>query len=586
MGFNIVGISAFYHDSACCLLCDGKLIAAAEEERFTRIKHDSSFPVNAFKYCLEEGKLSIKDIDCVVFYENPSKKLSRQIWSGFDFYDPKYGDMMDPWRPEKYIREYLGFQGEIVFVDHHMSHAASAFYYSGFEDSAILIIDGVGEWATTSYGVGNNNKVTLFEQVDFPSSIGLLYSAFTSYLGFRVNSGEYKVMGLAPYGAPKYVDIIRNMIIWEDGGQYRLNMKYFDFITEKGTMYTEEFVKLFGKPARVPESEIEQFYMDVAKSLQIVLEESVFKMAQYLKQKTKCENLCMAGGVALNCVANGMLLEKGIFKKIFVQPAANDAGGVLGAAAEVYLQKTGRKQSVNPLKNVFLGASFDSLEVKNILDSASIKYEEYSFDKKQLLHRTAAILAEGNVVGWYQGRMEFGPRALGARSILADPRIEDMRDRINRMVKKREGFRPFAPSILEDNYKEYFKLKEKSPFMLFTCQVDSAVKMPAITHVDNSARVQTVNSEENPIYTQLIQEFYDITGCPALLNTSFNVRGEPIVMSPIDALLCFANTSIDYLVMEDFVINRKENSFTLIKILNKNMRTVRNTVDGVRYTFI
>jgi len=585
MSLNIVGISAFYHDSACCLLKDGEVIAAAEEERFTRIKHDSSFPVNAFKYCLEAGDISIKDVDCIVYYEDPVKKLARQIWSGYDYFGTQYREQMNPNRPDNAIRNDLGYQGEIMYLNHHLSHAASTYFYSGFEEAAILTVDGVGEWATTTYGVGKGNRVEIFEEVDFPNSVGLVYSAFTSYLGFRVNSGEYKVMGLAPYGEPKYASIIRKMFDFQDNGQYQVDMRYFDFTSEKN-MYTQQFIDLFGQPPRAPESKLDGFYMDVARSLQVVLEEIILKLADYLYQKTHCKNLCLAGGVALNCVANGVLLKKGPFDNIFVQPAANDAGSVLGAAAEAYSRITQRRKRVHKLRNVFLGPSYTNREIKDMLDSASITYEDYMENDEGLFQRTAELLAEGKVVGWYQGRMEFGPRALGARSILADPRREDMRDKINQMVKKRESFRPFAPSVLEEEYKDHFDLKTESPYMLFTCQVHSPIDMPAITHVDNSARIQTVNYSENPRYANLIKAFFTLSGCPVLLNTSFNVRGEPIVQSPLDALLCFINTSIDCLVIQNFIIYRHNNNFTLIKILNKGIRRSRNTIDGIRYTFI
>lgn len=585
MNVNIVGISAFYHDSACCLLKNGKIVAVAEEERFSRIKHDSSFPVNAFKYCIEQGNISIGDINYIVYYENPVKKLSRQIWTGYDYFDPKYTKLMNPKRPEEFIRNCLGYEGKIIYLEHHLSHAAGAFYYSGFDESAILTIDGVGELATTSYGIGKNNKIEILEEVDFPNSIGLLYSAFTAYLGFRVNSGEYKVMGLAPYGKPKYVDKIRKMITFEKG-QYKIDMDYFDFISEGQNMYTDKLEKLLGKPARMPETDIDPFYMDVAKSLQVVLEEVIFKMSQYLYEKTRQKNLCLSGGVALNCVANGKLLKNGPFEKIYVQPAANDAGGVMGAVAEVYSRICNREKRVEKINHVFWGPEYTNEEIQSILDAAGIIYEDYTNREDQLYQSCAELLAEENVIAWFQGRMEFGPRALGNRSILADPRVEDMRDRINKMVKKREGFRPFAPSVLEEECKNHFDIKDKSPYMLFTAQVNSSINMPAITHVDYSARIQTVSSKENSKYYKLINAFFHLTGCPVVLNTSFNVRGEPIVMTPLDAIICFANTNMDYLVLGDMLIDRKKNKWSLLKILNKNLRTARNTVDGIRYTFI
>jgi carbamoyltransferase len=582
MSLNIIGISALYHDSACCLIQDGKVIVAVQEERFTRVKQDPEMPYNAFKYCLESAGLSITDIDCVAYYEIPEDKLARQLWSGYDI---ELIDKLDPKRPVREIREILGYTGPIEFVDHHLSHAASSFYYSGFDEAAILTVDGVGEWATTTYGIANEKGIDLFEQVDFPDSIGLFYSTITAYLGFKVNSGEYKVMGLAPYGEPKYVEQLRKLVILKDEGQYELDMTYFEYISGE-KMYSYKLEELLGMPPRVPESELSQIYMDVAKSLQVVLEEILLNKANYLYEKTKCKNLCMAGGVALNCVANGKILRDSSFENLFVQPASGDAGGALGAAAVALARLTNRQKKIEKMDHVYLGPSYTNNEIRNFLDATAIKYEDYSYDKNMLINKTAELIADGKVIGWFQGNIEFGPRALGDRSIIADPRRGEMRDRINSMVKKREGFRPFAPSVLESKMQEHFDLKTESPFMLLVCKVTSKLSLPAITHVDNSARVQSVNEDINLLYAKLIEEFDRLTGCPIILNTSFNVRGEPIVMSPIDAVSCFINTKIDCLVLGDFIIQRRNNSFVLIKTLLGNTKKANSSLDGRRYTFI
>lgn len=582
---NIIGISALYHDSACCLIQDGRIISAAQEERFTRVKHDRSMPYHAFKYCLESAGTSITDIDCIAYYENPVDKLARQLWSGFDIEKKELRDMMDPRRPLREIREVLGYTGPVEFVSHHLSHAASSFFFSGVGEAAILTVDGVGEWATTTYGYGNSQGIELFEQVDFPDSIGLLYSMVTSYLGFKVNNGEYKVMGLAPYGKPVFADKIRKLIHIGKNGQYFLDMRYFDYISGE-RMYSEEFIALMGQPPRIPESELSQFHKDIARSLQLILEEFMLNKTIYLYKRTGSKNLCMAGGVALNCVANGRILKEGPFEKIFVQPAANDSGGAIGAAAVVYAKLSGRNPEVRELEHVYLGPRYSCHEIRNLLDATSIEYRDFGQNTDELIKITAGVLAKGKVVGWFQGKMEFGPRALGARSIIADPRVDGMRDRINSMVKKREGFRPFAPSVLEDKMKEHFDLDTPSPYMLMTCGVVSPFSLPAITHVDNSARIQTVNEYTNPLYAQLIREFEKITECPIILNTSFNVRGEPIVMSPFDALSCFINTKIDCLVLGDFLIERSKNSFTLIKAILAKADKADASLDGRLYAFI
>ncbi|MCC6749153.1 MAG: carbamoyltransferase [Deltaproteobacteria bacterium] len=552
---NVIGISAFYHESSCCLLQDGKLVAAVAEERFTRVKHDASLPLLAFRYCLEAGGIGVKDVDAIGYYESPRKKLSRQLWTG----KPLGGDSGLPWldvrRPEREIRQRLGFDGPIDYFDHHLSHAASSYFFSGFPDAAVLTVDGVGEWATTTYGAARGGDIALFEQVDFPNSLGLLYSTITGYLGFRVNSAEYKVMGLAPYGKPLYVDKIRELLTEGPDGQYALSMQYFDFLRES-RMYSDALAELFGEPPRVAESAILPFHKDVAKSLQVVLEEILLAKARYLKSKVDSPNLCMAGGVALNCVANGRVLRDGPFDRLFVQPAAGDSGACLGAAALSYVKRTGKRHSEERLQHVYLGPAYSSAQVAGMLEDMGIEALDFRGREAALLEAVVDRMAAGHVIGWFQGAMEFGPRALGARSIIADPRFEDMRERLNRLVKKREAFRPFAPSVLEEHAGKHFALDHTSPFMLETCQVSSSIAMPAITHVDGSARPQTVSTRHSPRYAALIEAFYRRTGCPVIVNTSFNVRSEPIVCSPDDALMCMANSDIDSIVVEDFIIDR------------------------------
>jgi carbamoyltransferase len=584
MSLNIIGISALYHDSACCLLQDGVLKAAAQEERFTRIKHDPSIPYKAFMYCLEEAGIAMTDVDCVAYYENPEKKLARQIWSGYYNTSDELTRKLNPHRPEKEIREILGYEGALQIYDHHQSHAASAFYYSGFESAAILTVDGVGEWATTTYGIGKGRKLDLFDEVHFPNSIGLLYSTITNYLGFEVNEGEYKVMGLAPYGKPLYKDKLWKLIEMDKQGQFHLVMKYFDFL--KGEkMYSDHLVELFGIKARDAESKMEQYHADIARSLQAVLEEILLEKAQYLYNETQQENLCMAGGVALNCVANGAILKKGPFKRLFVQPASNDAGCALGAAALAHVSLTGTRPQNERLSHVYLGPSYSKDEIADALDGTGFVTHDYRGDSEALLQNVAQRLADKKVIGWFHGRMEFGPRSLGARSILADPRDPEMRDRINAMVKKREGFRPFAPAVLEEKAYEHFDMDHPSPFMLETWQVKSALDLPAITHVDGSARIQTVSKETNERFARLLKYFDDITGCPILLNTSFNVRGEPIVCTPEDAIRCFATTDIDCLVLEDFIITREENNLDVMAWMINLQHKASGIVHDV-YTFI
>jgi carbamoyltransferase len=501
--------------------------------------------------------LTLSDIDCLAYYEDPIKKLGRQIWMGLPGME-KRGEAilrMDTHRPERDIREVLGYNGPIQFVSHHQAHAASSYFFSGFSEAALMTVDGVGEWTTTSYWRAYDSQMKMFEEVQFPDSLGLLYSTITSYLGFSVNSGEYKVMGLAPYGEPVYANQIRAMVETQKGGQYRLNMKYFDFL-KKNRMYSDEVPELFGHSSRQPESEISAFHKNVARSLQVVLEEILTEKVSYLHNEVPVDNLCLAGGVALNCVANGKILKNGPFKHLFVQPAANDAGGAIGAAAIAHVHLTGERPKQNKLEHAYWGPSYSSSEIQTLLDSTPIKYENYCGNVDELNKTICQRLIEGKVIGWFQGRMEFGPRSLGARSILADPRRSDMRDRINALVKKREAFRPFAPAVLEEKVHEHFDLDHPSPFMLEVCQVRSPLELPAITHVDGSARVQTVNSKTNPRFAALINEFDHQTGCPILLNTSFNMRDEPIVCHPVDAIRCFVRSQIDTLVLGDFIIDR------------------------------
>ncbi|MEO5718050.1 MAG: carbamoyltransferase [Chthoniobacterales bacterium] len=582
---NILGISSFYHDSAACLVRDGKILAAAQEERFTRIKHDSAFPKHAIAYCLEAaGLASGSELDLVAFYEKPFAKFDRILSTSLALAPRGLQPFLKAaptWIKEKIwlketIRRELEFEGKILFPEHHESHAASAFFPSPFEEAAVLTIDGVGEWTTTSIGHGTGNRVELLREMRFPHSLGLLYSAFTYYLGFRVNSGEYKVMGLAPYGAPRFRDLIFSELLdLKPDGSLRLNLKYFNFLAGL-TMTNRRFAALFEGPRRRPEMALTQRHMDVARSLQAVVEEAMLRMARQAHALTKSPNLCLAGGVALNCVSNGRILREGPFEKIWIQPAAGDAGGALGAAllAWHHFENKPRKISANGTdqqQGSFLGPEFDA---RGFLREQKIAATELPND--ELFVQVARLLAEGHVVGWYQGRMEFGPRALGNRSILADPRIETMQETLNLKIKFRESFRPFAPSVLRERVSDYFELEEASPYMLLVAAVKSDLrkddagkiaeadfierlktprsKIPAVTHVDYSARVQTVSTAENPRFHQLLTEFEKQTGCAVLVNTSFNVRGEPPVCTPEDAYRCFMRTGMDYLVLGNFLV--------------------------------
>ena len=597
MSNKILGVSCYYHDSAACLLIDGEIISAVQEERFTRIKHDETFPENSIKYILKKNQLNLTDIDSIVFYEKPFLKFERLLETYLEF-APRgiisFMKSMPIWIKEKLFMKKLLFDSlkeidpnyisdkNIFFSEHHLSHAASAYYPSNFQDSIVLTADGVGEWATTTVALGKNNDLKIVEEIHFPHSLGLLYSAFTYYCGFKVNGGEYKLMGLAPYGQPKYSKLIFDHLInVKTDGSFNLNQKYFNYCTGL-TMINKNFEKLFGKISRDPKNdEIDQFYMDIAASIQDVTEQVMVKICVNLSEKYKLKNLCLAGGVALNCVVNGKLKLNKIFENIFVQPAAGDAGGSLGAAlAFWHIELNKPRKNINEfhdnMKGSYLGPSFSDNEIKSKLEELGAKYETLS--EKDILIKTAKLISEGNAVGWFQGNMEFGPRALGNRSILGDPRSEIMQKNLNLKIKYRESFRPFAPSILQEKVSDWFNYEGKSPYMLMVSDVkkeklkvisqnDQKLKgtdklnivrseIPAVTHVDNSARIQTVSKKTNRLYYQLIEEFYKITSVPVLINTSFNIRGEPIVCSIEDAYRCFLTTELDYLICGNQILNR------------------------------
>ena len=594
----ILGISAYYHDSAACLLSDGKIIAAAQEERFTRIKHDPSFPGKAIEYCLSSQGVRAEQIDYVVFYDKPFLKFERLLETYLAFAPrgfKSFRTSIPTWIKDKLFQkstivktlktllgEDIDWYERLLFSEHHMSHAASAFFPSPFEEAAVLTMDGVGEWTTTSLAVGRSNSLEVAREILFPHSLGLLYSAFTYYTGFRVNSGEYKVMGLAPYGEPVFVDKIKDHLIdIKTDGSFHLNMEYFDYCTGL-TMTNNKFNKLFEARPRTPETPISQREMDLAASIQQVCEEVVLKLAKSIKEETGQKNLCLAGGVALNCVANGKLLREQVFENIWIQPAAGDAGGAVGAALGAHYIHLGNPRVVNSgmdaMGGTYLGPAFSEVVACKTLDDLGAVYEKYS--EAEAIDITAQQLAEGRAVGWFHGRMEFGPRALGARSIIADPRSPVMQKQLNLKVKYRESFRPFAPSVLAEDVSGWFELNEASPYMLIVADVhkDKRLAMteeqqklfgieklnvprseiPSITHVDYSARIQTVHKDTNPGYHRLISKFKQLTGCPLLVNTSFNVRGEPIVCTPEDAFRCFMGTELDVLVVDNLVL-MKEN---------------------------
>jgi carbamoyltransferase len=561
----VLGLSAYYHDSAAALLKDGVIVAACQEERLSRKKHDAGFPARAVKYVLREAGIGPEQLDAVGFYDKPLLKFERMLSTYIATFPRSFNSFRTAipvwlheklWVPSVIRKELRPYKGPILFAEHHMSHAASAFLVSPFEESAILTVDGVGEWATASYGIGRGSDITLFKEIRFPHSLGLLYSAFTYYLGFKVNSAEYKVMGLAPYGTPVHYDrIMKEMVSLNEDGSFKLNMKYFSY--DYGLRMTNgHFSEFFGGPPRKPETWMTEREFDIAASIQKVCEEIVLRMTRYIHGQTGLPNLCMAGGVALNCVANGRVIRETPFKNLFVQPAAGDAGGAVGVAH--YLYNTIEKQPRGRAwTHAYLGPGYSDAEIATYLDGAGARYR--TLGDRELVEETARLLAEGNVVGWFQGRMEFGPRALGGRSILADPRDAKMRDTLNMKIKFREGFRPFAPSVLADKASQWFEIDCDSPYMLLVAQVREGKRcIPSVTHVDNSARLQTVTREESPLYYDLIAAFEKRTGVPVIINTSFNVRGEPIVCTPHDAYLCFMRTNMDQLVLGHHVLDKKE----------------------------
>ncbi|HVF57358.1 MAG TPA: carbamoyltransferase [Pyrinomonadaceae bacterium] len=590
----ILGISAYYHDSAACLVRDGEIVAAAQEERFTRKKHDHDFPSNAVEFCLRQAGISGAEVDYVAFYDKPLLKFERLLETYIDYAPSGIRSFlmsMPLWLKEKlWIREQVAkhaeYKGKVLFTEHHESHAASAFFPSPFDSAAVLTMDGVGEWATSSYGHGRGNELHLLAELHFPHSLGLLYSAFTYYTGFRVNSGEYKVMGLAPYGEPRYVQkILDELIDLREDGSLRLDMKYFNF-AHGLTMTNARFDKLFGGPPRRPEGELTQREMDLARSVQEVTEEAMLRMARHAHKVTGERNLCLAGGVALNCVGNGRILREGPFENVWIQPAAGDAGGSLGAALSVWYQYLGNPRDAakvcgghaDGMRGSYLGPAYTNEEIESFLSTTGASYRRV--ERADLAGHVARLLAEEKVVGWFQGRMEFGPRALGARSILGDPRSPRMQSQMNLKIKFRESFRPFAPSVLRERVDEYFELDADSPYMLLVAPVRKHLRremteedeklfgierlnvprstLPAVTHVDYSARIQTVRREDNALYYDLLAAFGRLTNSPVLVNTSFNVRGEPIVCTPEQAYTCFMRTEMDCLVLGDYVLTKDE----------------------------
>ncbi len=586
---NILGISCFYHDSAACLLEDGLIIAAAQEERFTRKKHDFNFPANAISWCLKQGNIRVKDLDFVVFYDKPLLKFERILETSLSYAPSGIRQFIQAmplwlkqnlWVPEL-IQKELGFKGKILFCEHHESHAASAFYPSPFKEAAFLTMDGVGEWETAGFGTGRGNNLRIEYYLQFPHSLGLLYSSFTYYAGFKVNSGEYKLMGLAPYGEPKYADLILDKLIdLKDDGSFRMDMRYFGYCNGL-RMINRRFEKLFGGPARKPEDTINQKDMDIAASIQKVAEEIMLRMARYVHKITGQNNLCLAGGVALNCVGNGRILREGPFKNIWIQPASGDAGGALGAALLVWHKYLGNGRDADGINDKqsasLLGPSYSDDEIEEFLKKEAAPYKKLAY--ADIPKVVSDLIIQGKVIGWFQGRLEFGPRALGARSIIGDARNTEMQSKMNLKIKFRESFRPFAPTVLREKASEWFDLKQESPYMLLVAPVrgEKRTQAPgfnnlkgfdklkvkrsqitAVTHVDYSARIQTVKREDNPVYYDTINEFYQNTGCPVIINTSFNVRGEPLVCTPQDAFRCFMRTEMDYLIMGCLLLDKQE----------------------------
>ena len=600
---SILGISAFYHDSAACILKNGEIIAAAQEERFTRVKHDQSYPYNAIEFVLKYSKLKIYDIDQIVFFEKPFLKFERLLETYVAF-APKgfvsFSKAMPIWIKEKLFQKNLLLEKlkshgknfkpdeKIFFSDHHLSHASSAFFPSPFEEAVVLTADGVGEWATTTVAIGNKNKLEIKKELHFPHSLGLLYSAFTYYTGFKVNSGEYKLMGLAPYGNPIYTDKVKKLIDLKKDGTFRLNQKYFNYATGL-TMTNNLFNNLFGqKPRNSKKENITQFHMDIAASIQEVTEEIMIKLVKSIREEYGLKNLCLAGGVALNCVANGKILQKNIFENIWIQPAAGDAGGSLGAALAFWHIEQGNKRKINlndSMNGSYLGGEYSQNEIEKELNNIGAIFQTYNYE--DLIENTSEFISQEKAVGWFQGRMEFGPRALGARSILADPRSDKMQKNLNLKVKFRESFRPFAPSILREELSNWFEMDVDSPYMLLVANIDEDKKIqmskeqnnlfgieklnikrssiPAVTHVDYSSRIQTVSKKTNKIFYDLISKFNEKTGCPIVINTSFNVRGEPIVCTPTEAFKCFMGTNLDYLIIGNCILDKKTQDKRLIK---------------------
>ena len=600
---SILGISAFYHDSAACILKNGEIIAAAQEERFTRVKHDQSYPYNAIEFVLKYSKLKIYDIDQIVFFEKPFLKFERLLETYVAF-APKgfvsFSKAMPIWIKEKLFQKNLLLEKlkshgknfkpdeKIFFSDHHLSHASSAFFPSPFEEAVVLTADGVGEWATTTVAIGYKNKLEIKKELHFPHSLGLLYSAFTYYTGFKVNSGEYKLMGLAPYGNPIYIDKVKKLIDIKKDGTFRLNQKYFNYATGL-TMTNNLFNNLFGQKPRNPKKEnITQFHMDIAASIQEVTEEIMIKLAKSIREEYGLKNLCLAGGVALNCVANGKILQKNIFENIWIQPAAGDAGGSLGAALAFWHIEQGNKRRINlndAMNGSYLGGEYSQNEIEKELNNIGAIFQTYNYE--DLIENTSEFISQEKAVGWFQGRMEFGPRALGARSILADPRSDKMQKNLNLKVKFRESFRPFAPSILREELSNWFEMDVDSPYMLLVANIDEDKRIqmskeqnnlfgieklnikrssiPAVTHVDYSSRIQTVSKKTNKIFYDLISKFKEKTGCPIVINTSFNVRGEPIVCTPTDAFKCFMGSNLDYLIIGNCILDKKTQDKRLIK---------------------
>ena len=586
----ILGISAYYHDSASCILLDGEIIAAAQEERFTRKKHDQNFPSHAIEYCLKEAGIDSSVLDYVAFYDKPFLKFER-ILETYLAYAPKgIGSFLKAiplWIKKKLwikelIKDELSYTGMILFSEHHMSHAASAFYASPFQKAAFLTMDGVGEWSTTSYGIGDGNQLEMLADIYFPHSLGLLYSAFTYYTGFRVNSGEYKVMGLAPYGEPKYKELIyEHLIDVKEDGSFKMNMDYFDYSVGL-TMTNQKFNNLIGGPPRIPESELTQKEMDLACSIQEVTEEIVMKMAKHVRNVTGKKYLCLAGGVALNCVSNGKLLRSGLFEDIYIQPASGDAGGAIGCALLTWHQYLSNERSADNkndgMKGAYLGPEYSNDDIQSYMDKKGYIYKKLK--DEEFPETIADLIVDQKVIGWFQGRMEFGPRALGSRTIIGDARSSEMQKTMNLKIKYRESFRPFAPSVRAENISDYFEIDRESPYMLLVANVqkDKQVAMseeqnsyvgleklnvvrseiPAITHVDYSARIQSVNGKTNSRYHEMLTKFNDKYGCPVIVNTSFNVRGEPIVCTPEDAYLCFMRTEMDYLIMGNYLLDKKD----------------------------